>query len=160
MGKSIRITGVWLLVLAFTFCIPCMGQKKKLDKGTAEYLKKVWEKLDEVSSATYYEDVKAWEPGDTIPVVAERLFCKEYTNPKDTTIGSSYVILKGTDTTRFEYGYNGEVKVTTYHDKKGIMIDDFTHRDLPFRLVSPPFFNYTKSIVNYILETTDSISTD
>lgn len=158
MGKQIRMTSI--LLLALIFCIPCMGQKKKLDTGTAEYLKKVWEKLDEVSSATYYEDVKAWEPGDTIPVVAERLFCKEYTNPKDTTIGSSFVILKGTDTTRFEFGYNGEVNVTTYHDKKGIMIDDFTHRDLPFRLVSPPFFNYTKSIVNYILETTDSISTD
>lgn len=100
---------------------------------------KVWEKLDKINSATYYEDVKAWEPGDTIPVVAERLFCKEYTNPKDTTIGSSFVILKGTDNTRFEFGYNGEVNVTTYHDKKGIMIDDFTHRDLPFRLVSPPF---------------------
>ena len=91
MGKRIGMAGIWLLTLIL--CIPCEGQKKKMDAGTTEYLKKVWEKLDKINSATYYEDVKAWEPGDTIPVVAERLFCKEYTNPKDTTIGSSFVIL-------------------------------------------------------------------
>ena len=41
MGKQIRMTSI--LLLAFIFCIPCMGQKKKLDTGTAEYLKRCGE---------------------------------------------------------------------------------------------------------------------
>lgn len=158
MVKQIRMAGVLLLVLIL--CPPAAGQKNKLDINTAEYLKKVWEKLDKVSSATYYADNKAWEPGDTIPKSAERLYYKEYSNPQDTTIGSSFVVLNETDTTKLEFGYNGDVKVVTYHDDKEVIIDDFTKRNLPFRLVGPPFFNYTKSIVDYILETTDSISTD
>lgn len=40
------------------------------------------------------------------------------------------------------------------------MIDDFTTRPLPFRLVGPPFFNYTKSIIRYALNTNDNISTE
>lgn len=158
MGKQIRMTSI--LLLALIFCIPCMGQKKKLDTGTAEYLKKVWEKLDKINSATYYEDVKAWEPGDTIPIYSKRQFRKEYVNLRDSTVGSSYVILDGTDFSCFKGGYNGEVRAVPYPADKEIVIDDFTRKKLPFRPVSPPFFNYTKSIVNYILETTDSISTD
>lgn len=158
MGKRIGMAGIWLLALIL--CIPCEGQKKKMDAGTAEYLKKVWEKLDKINSATYYEDVKAWEPGDTIPIYSVRQFRKEYTNLRDTAIGSSYVILEGTDTTCFKGGYNGEVRAVIYPEDEEIVIDDFTSRNLPFRLVSPPFFNYTKSIVNYILQTADSVSTD
>lgn len=127
---------------------------------TTTYLSKVLSNLEKIKSATYYREVKAWEPGDTIPTMIARHFYKEYTNPKDTIIGSSSVALDEADTTRLEWGYNGEVGVTTYHDKKGIMIDDFTYRKLPFRLVSVPFFTYTKSIIQYTLETTDSITAE
>lgn len=126
---------------------------------TITYLSKVLSNLEKIKSATYYSEAKAWEPGDTIPLIIARHFYKEYSNPKDTTIGSSSVVLDEADTTKLEWGYNGEVSVTTYHDKKVIMIDDFTHRNLPFRLAGNSFFNYTKSIIRYTLETADSITT-
>lgn len=121
------------------------------------YLKKVLGNLEKIESASYCVELKAWEPGDTVPACDEYKFNKEYTNPKDTTIGSCYVVVD--ESARLEWGYDGKVKATTYHDQKVIVIDDFTHRNLPFRLVGPPFFNYTRSLVRYVLETTDSIST-
>ncbi|MEL7122218.1 MAG: TlpA disulfide reductase family protein, partial [Bacteroidota bacterium] len=38
----------------------------------------------------------------------------------------------------------------------GMVIDSFKVRKLPFRPVTPPFFNYTGSILRYILENNDS----
>ena len=43
-----------------------------------------------------------------------------------------------------------------YDDVKGIVIDSFKVRQLPFRPVSPPFFNYTENIIRYIIENNDS----
>ena len=40
------------------------------------------------------------------------------------------------------------------------MIDDFTTRKLPFRLVGPPFFCYSRNIIGYALSTGDSITTE
>ena len=42
------------------------------------------------------------------------------------------------------------------------MVDDFTRRNLPFRLVGvgTPYFNYAKNIIKYVLTTQDSISVD
>ena len=45
------------------------------------------------------------------------------------------------------------------HAVKEIKIDNFTTRPLPFRPLTPPFFNYCKNIVRYTLETEDSIVT-
>lgn len=154
----LRLPGIWLSI--FLLCSSCMGQREESGDDTRAYLKKVWEKLDKIQSASYYGDQKTWEPGDTIPTVDVRSFFKEYVNLSDTTIGNCYVALDGADTTLLDYGYNGEVKVTTYHEYHGIMIDDFTHRNSLFRPVWPPFFNYTKSIIGYILNTTDSISVE
>lgn len=145
-------------VFAFFFlslAVVINGQDAKRD-----YLKKVLGNLEKIESASYRSNIKSWEPGDTIPGLDVNEFYKEYRNPKDTTIGSSFVVLGEIDTTKFDSGYNGEVKVTTYDDKKIIVIDDFTHRNLPFRLVGAPFFNYTENIIKYALGTTDSITTD
>jgi hypothetical protein len=42
---------------------------------------------------------------------------------------------------------------------KTFEIDSFKTNTLPFRPIGPPFFNYTKNIIKYALETNDSIST-
>lgn len=128
--------------------------------GQKEYLRKVLGNLEKIESASFYTFSQSWMPGDTIPSTTNEKFYKEYNNPKDTTIGASFVALNKADTTLLEWGYNGEIKAMTRHDEKGIMIDDFTARKLPFRPVGAPFFNYTKSIIKYALETQDSIDTD
>ncbi|MCD8166111.1 MAG: TlpA family protein disulfide reductase [Bacteroides sp.] len=149
------------ILLSILFFSPvAMIVNGKNDPTNEEYLRKVLSNLEKIESASYYTLSEAWQPGDSIPVYATRHFTQEYKNPKDTTIGASYVTFNCEDTTLFDLGYNGDIKATTYHEHKGVMIDDFTTRDLPFRLLTPPFFNYTKSILNYILTTQDNITVE
>ncbi len=78
----------------------------------------------------------------------------------DSTIGASYVSLDANDTTKLEFCYDGNIRVLPYHENKKLAIDDFTFRPLPFRLVSPPFFNHAKNIIRYALTTKDHIATE
>ena len=60
--------------------------------------------------------------------------------------------------THFEFAYDGKVRCLTYDEEKRIVIDSFKVKKLPFRPVSAPFFNYTESIIRYIVENNDSTS--
>lgn len=132
----------------------------KNDVDMRTYLKKVLGNLDKIESASYHGQSQSWQPGDTAAITNFHRFIKEYTNPSDSTIGASYVCLDAKDTTRFEFGYDGKVKMISFHEHKGIMVDDFTTRSHPFRLVAPPFFCYTRNIIGYALSTGDSITTE
>ncbi|MCD8262452.1 MAG: redoxin domain-containing protein [Bacteroides sp.] len=149
------------ILLSILFFLPIgvtvNGKNYPTDK---EYLRKVLSNLEKIESASYYTLSEAWQPGDSIPIYATRHFTKEYTDPKDSTIGASFVTFNGEDTILLEFGYNGDILATTYQEHQGVMIDDFTTRDLPFRPLAPPFFNYTKSILNYILTTQDNITVE
>lgn len=123
-----------------------------------DYMRKVLSHLEEIESATYYSLDQSWEPGDTTALTAYKRLYREYNNPKDTTIGASFVTFDGVDTQKAMFGYDGNVRVMVDNDAKTIVIDDFTARLLPFRPLSPPFFNYTKSIIKYALETSDNIA--
>ena len=148
---------ILLSVISFLLVMNVCG-KNDVDMRT--YLKKVLSNLDKVESASYHEQSQSWQPGDTTAITNSFRFIKEYTNPSDSTIGASYVALNDKDTTRFEFGYDGKVKMISFHEHKGIMIDDFTTRKLPFRLVGPPFFCYSRNIIGYALSTGDSITTE
>ena len=148
---------ILLSVISFLLVMNVCG-KNDVDMRT--YLKKVLSNLDKVESASYHEQSQSWQPGDTTAITNSFRFIKEYTNPSDSTIGASYVALNAKDTTRFEFGYDGKVKMISFHEHKGIMIDDFTTRKLPFRLVGPPFFCYSRNIIGYALSTGDSITTE
>lgn len=125
-----------------------------------EYLRKVLSKLEKIESVSYRLCMEAWEPGDTVPVSVRYAFVKEYDNPQDSTIGASYVVLNNSDRKTIAWGgYDGSVKVSVFHEHKGIMIDDFSSRKRPFRPLNPPFFNYVKNIIRYSLTTPDSIVT-
>lgn len=124
------------------------------------YLKKVLTNLEKIESATYYTTDESWQPGDSTALFTLHGFVKEYNNPMDSTIGASYVALDANDTTKLESCYDGNIKVLSYHDNKKLVIDDFTCRPLPFRLVSPPFFNKVKNIIKYALTTKDHITTE
>lgn len=144
---------VFLSLLAVTVM---NGQNNK-----REYLKKVLENLEQVKSAAYNEHCVVWEPGDTIPLFTRNHYIEEYDNPKDTTIGAAYVEYEDMQGKKvFAWGYDGSVSASAYHDKKGILVDDFSSNRHPFRPLTPPFFNYAKSIIRYSLTTQDNITTE
>ncbi len=126
--------------------------------NSTDYLKNVLKNIDQIKSATYLERVEGWAPWDTAAYVIYHRIIKEYNNPLDSTIGASYVSLLSEDTTQMTFCYDGNMRAVVYEENKTIVIDSFNVRKLPFRPINPPFFNYTKSILKYALETEDSIS--
>ena len=144
--------------LAFVlFVLITLGACSK-PKGTKDYLKVVLNKLDKVASASYLSTEEGWAPGDTAASTHMDQFIKEYRNPSDATIGSSFVSLLLKDTTQMTFCYDGKMRAVVFEEDKTIVIDSFNVRKLPFRPLTPPFFNYAKSIINYALETKDSIT--
>jgi len=128
------------------------------DKNSKAYLKTVLNNLEQIESASYYTTSEGWAPGDTSAYAIYHNYFKEFNNPLDTTIGASFVSLLQDDTTRMDFCYDGNMRALVYEDDKTIVLDSFNVRKLPFRPLTPPFFNYTKSIIKYALETKDSIS--
>ena len=145
---------ILILVSLFLLHIPVKSQNMSHD-----HLKKTLDTLEKIESAAYREYSCSWEPGDTVAVRGNS-FIMEFNNPADSTIGATLRRYDGIDTTRLEFLYDGDRKASIYHKEKGAIVDDFTVRRLPFRLVTPPFFNYAKNIVRYALETNDSIDVD
>ncbi|MFV0396390.1 MAG: TlpA family protein disulfide reductase [Bacteroidales bacterium] len=143
-----------LLILMLIGTIAC---NKKNDK---DYLTQVLSNLEKIQTASYYVDIEGWLPGDTASKRNLSYFIKEYANPSDSTIGSKFVWMDVNDTTLFEFGYDGMISASAYHDKNGILVDDFTARPLPFRPINVPFFNRVSNIIRYILETPDSITVE
>lgn len=123
-----------------------------------DYLKEVLQRMEGIQTACYLDSLESREPGDTLPLFTATCLTQEYRNPQDTTIGACFVQWKSTDKKQFKTGYDGQVYAVSYPEDKTIVLDDFTARRLPFRPVAPPFFQYTESILRYILETTDSIT--
>lgn len=128
------------------------------DKGTT--LQKVLDNLENIQTASYYEQSRNWMPGDTL--FTERLNrITEYDNPADSTIGASFVEWDATaDTLQVQNCYDGILLTSINHEDKEVEIDDFTNRNSPVRSITPPFFTYAKNILRYILSTNDSISVE
>ena len=145
-----KITFAFFVLIMFIAC-----SKPKDNKA---YLRTVLNNLDKVKSATYFRTREGFAPGDTAASAHMDHFVKEYNNPLDTTIGASYVSLLQKDTTQTTFCYDGKMRAVVYEEDKTIVIDSFNVRKLPFRPLPPPFFNHTKNIIKYALETKDSIS--
>lgn len=123
-----------------------------------EYLQQILNNLERIESASYYTLEETWQPGDSIPLFANRVFIKEYNNPKDTAIGASFVAFNPDEMNKMDFCYDGSARAISYHNDKVVVVDDFTARPLPFRPLAPPFFNYAKNIIKYTLQTKDSIA--
>jgi peroxiredoxin len=87
------------------------------------------------------------------------LFIKEFVSEADTFVGASS-IYSYEDTTQMLSFYDGVTKGRIDWENKTVTIDSFQNHPYPFRLVMFPFYTKTKSIINYVLETKDSIKTD
>jgi len=144
------------LILFFLFAVLILGCKSHPNQKA--YIKSVLINLDKIESATYYNFAESYTPGDTLPSFTFTRLYKEYRNNSDTTIGSSYVTFLQKDTTRMAFCYDGKMRATVYEDEKLLVIDSFKIRNLPFRPIAAPFFNYSSSILRYVLETDDSLS--
>ena len=144
---------IWTLGMGLAMMLSSCGQP-----DTQTYLKKVIEKMENIQSVEFQCRHIAWDPYSEDPVYDKIYVHHEYSNPADTAFGSSYVWFVPDEGMRFEGGYDGNVKMTVYAEHKGVMIDDFSTNEHPFRLVGT-FFNNVKNILNYALETTDSIET-
>lgn len=146
---------ILLILLSLTLINGC-----KKDKEKNSYLRTVLESLNQIKSASYYNMIESWAPGDTSPAFTALRFYKEYSNPADTTIGSGFASLEPFDTTKLVYFYDGNAQAYVNWEEKTIPVDSFKTNVLPFRPIAPPFFNRTKSIIKYVLETEDTISTE
>jgi len=144
--------------LAFVLFVLITLNSCSNNKNSKYYLKTVSDNLAKVESATYFSITESFAPGDTAPSIHMDDFVKEYENQLDTTIGASFVKLSHTDTSQMTRCYDGKMTVVVDEDSKEIVLDSFKISQQPFRLISPPFFSYTKSIIKYALETKDSIS--
>lgn len=146
---------VFILVLVICFISACTK-----DYTSKKYMQEVLSNLENIESASYNTIDESWVPGDTIADYVYLAMIKEYNNPADTTIGAKYVEFVGDDTTKVKFCYDGKMRALFYHEHKGIIVDSFNVRKLPFRLVGPPFFNYTKNILDYAISTKDSVVLD
>jgi thiol-disulfide isomerase/thioredoxin len=150
--KKLSVFALLFLGFLFTACT--------VDHTSTGYLEKVLDNLETIESATYSTVTENWMPGDTAASDTYYSFVKEYNNPSDTTIGAKFVKLNGADTSILEFCYDGEMRALVYNDEKRIVLDSFNVNPKPVRTLTPPFFNYVKSILKYALETKDSISLD
>ena len=125
-----------------------------------EYLEKVLSNLHEIKSARYFSTISASAPDDTSRFVTYDRYMVEYFNQADTFIGSTFAWFQARDTSKLYFYYDGLAKCYIDDDIKTIEIDSFKTNTLPFRPLTPPFFNYLKSIIKYTLETDDSITTN
>ncbi len=130
----------------------------KSHSNQTAYMKSILTNLEKIESATYLNFAESYAPGDTLPTFTFTRLYKEYRNHSDTTIGSSYVTFLHKDTTRMASCYDGKMRAIVYEDEKVMVIDSFKNSNLPFRPITPPFFNYSASILRYVLETNDSLS--
>ncbi|HNW56450.1 MAG TPA: TlpA disulfide reductase family protein [Bacteroidales bacterium] len=148
-------TSILALFLSVTLISSCKVETNKYD-----YLKKVLANLEKIKSATYSSTCIASAPGDTLAFRTLYSHTEEYNNPTDTIAGSSFTVTQQTGYSKVSWFYDGIAFTYLLWDENKIEIDSFKTNKLPVRPISTPFFNYTKSIIKYALETKDSISTE
>ncbi len=131
------------------------GCKVEINKD--EYLRKVLNNLEQIKSATYSSTISGSIPGDTLQCVTYSTQTEEYFNPSDTTIGSILSVVQQDAKHKASWVYDGNAKIFMDWNEKTLSVDSFKVARYPFRLIRPPFYNYTKSIIHYSLNTKDSI---
>lgn len=149
----IRIT----IILSLT--ILTLSSWVEKDPST-DYLKTVLLELDKIESATYSVEIEGWQPGDTTASQVFNRYIESYRNSSDINLGSSWATFQTEEKTNFEFAYDGKMRAVSYNEEKAIVIDSFKVRNLPYRPVPTPFFNYTENIIRYIIENNDSTAVE
>jgi thiol-disulfide isomerase/thioredoxin len=153
-----RIQGV--LSLMSLFLLVVLTHSCRVESDVNSYLKRVINSISQIESATYSSTVSGSIPGDTLKCVTYSRQTEEYFNPSDTTIGSIFTVVQQDATHKASWVYDGNAKIFMDWNEKTISIDSFKIARYPFRPVMPPFYNYTKSIIQYAIDTKDSIEVE
>lgn len=154
MTKSDLIRTLNSILIVFAIMAYGCSDKKK----STDHLSRVYENLEQIKSAFYYQTLNAYNTGDTIPYGTRYHYYKEYVNLSDTSVGASFFQYMGDDTSKIIYGYDGIHQAWIDWDKKTVKTDDFQKNLYPFRVVMAPFITYAKTIIRYSLENEDSIT--
>ena len=146
-----KITAI--LFSSILLALPGYGQNRETD-----YLSHVLEKMNAVESVTYHCVIKSWEPGDKEPVYNVPIEIYEHVNPQDTAVGYSFLCASDKEFRQPLWVYDGTVFAYIEKEEKEVRIDDFTQKSsLPFRVIMPQAFGCMKSVLEYALNTQDSI---
>ncbi len=141
---------ILLLMTLLTASKDIDGQSEKMN------LQRVLLNLEQIKSASYTLTLPMYAPGEDTPSQAESFFVREFDNPMDTSIGASFGIFSPGDSVHLRWFYDGSVQGKVYWDRETVQVDDFSANPQPVRPVSPPFFNYARSIIHYTLTTTSA----
>jgi thiol-disulfide isomerase/thioredoxin len=146
------------ILVSFMFVALTIGCKREMNKD--RFLLKVLSNIEQIKSAKYYSTSGGIPPGRKVDTILAKEYTEEYFNPIDTFIGSSFSSIYQYGESKYGFVYDGNAQIFMDWDPNTIRIDSFQNNQLPFRGMKTPFFNYTKSIIRYALETKDSISTE
>lgn len=142
-------------ILFFSMLLGLLGYGQNRE---TDYLSHVLEKMNAVESVTYHCVIKAWEPGDKEPGYSVPIEIYEHVNPQDTAVGYSFLCASDKEFRLPLWVYDGTVFAYIEKEEKEVRIDDFTQKSpLPFRVIMPQAFGCMKSILEYALNTQDSI---
>ncbi|MCF8235583.1 MAG: TlpA family protein disulfide reductase [Bacteroidales bacterium] len=153
MKKSFLLPAVILILLVSFLSIKLFVK----EKSSEERLRDVLYKLEQINSATYYATMTPFAPGDTVPAFTSIRYYKEYVNRADTFQGASFVWFQNGDTSMPDFCYDGHMKATAVPDEKTIVIDSLKSGKSSLRYINGPFFTKIKTLLQYALETNDSI---
>jgi len=153
--RFINMISIFILLISLILTHSC-----NIDDNKKAYLEKVLSNLEQIESATYFSVRSGFAPYDTIAYSVYENYINEYRNPSDTFVGASFVILNRKNTTKMDYCYDGEMRARVHWDEKTMEIDSFKNNARPYRVVLAPFYKRAIRLLQYTLETKDSITID
>ena len=144
--------------ICLLFVLPLLGTGCRTEQSA--YLEKALSQLERIERVAYRRSSESYLPGDTIPRRYLRYYV-EQRNRADTTLRHSYLsYYNADDTTRIDGGYDGTIAVDLDHDRREVVIDDFSIPRAPYRLTDMTFFCRAEAILRYVLTTSDPIRTE
>lgn len=149
------------LFLSLAVAVVLLGACTSKKQQPEDYLKTALDKIERIKVAGYELEEKVKAPYEKDWSSIRRNKYVEQDNPQDTTIGASALHYDGDG--HILSVYDGTNHAYFNHDEKRIVVKDFLDAQslsLPFRTYQPPFFNYVKSLIRYMLTTNDSIGLD
>ena len=131
--------------ICLLFVLPLLGTGCRTEQSA--YLEKALSQLERIERVAYRRSSESYLPGDTIPRRYLRYYV-EQRNRADTTLRHSYLsYYNADDTTRIDGGYDGTIAVDLDHDRREVVIDDFSIPRAPYRLTDMTFFCRAEAIL-------------